>query len=37
VLADGATLIHAHAPNAPKNLLKFLIRVTYPRNYPPRE
>jgi hypothetical protein len=33
VLADEATLVHANAPNAPKNTARLIIRIMYPRNY----
>ena len=35
VLVDVGTVVHANAPNAPKNTLKLLFRVMYPRRYPP--
>ena len=34
VLADSVTVVHANAPAAPKNTLRFLVRIVYPRNYP---
>lgn len=35
VLVDVGTVVHANAPNAPKNTLKLLFRIMYPRRYPP--
>lgn len=35
VLVDVGTVVHANAPNAPKNTVKLLFRVMYPRRYPP--
>jgi hypothetical protein len=35
VLVDVGTVVHANAPNAPKNTVKLLFRVMYPRHYPP--
>jgi hypothetical protein len=33
ILSDEATVVHANAPNAPKNTLRFFIRIIYPRDY----
>jgi hypothetical protein len=33
ILSDEATVVHANAPNAPKNTLRFYIRIIYPRDY----
>ena len=33
VLSDEATVVHANAPNAPKNTVRFNIRIIYPRDY----
>jgi hypothetical protein len=33
ILSDEATVVHANAPNAPKNTMRFFIRIIYPRDY----
>jgi hypothetical protein len=33
ILSDEATVVHANAPNAPKNTVRFNIRIIYPRDY----
>ncbi|MBV8283595.1 MAG: hypothetical protein JO175_03040 [Candidatus Eremiobacteraeota bacterium] len=33
VLADSVTVVHANGPAAPKNTVRFLVRVIYPGNY----
>ncbi len=33
ILSDEMTVVHANAPNAPKNTVRFQIRIIYPRDY----